>query len=137
SGRRRHTRFSRDWSSDVCSSDLAAASAAALTPSTTSAATSGTTVICSALSQRRPMGCTRSATSAPRAGSLYASDRPTTAPRARASRTRAALETLFFITASSLDRRRVFHQHAQVGLVFAQQQEHQVEQVLQRGLVQQ
>src|SRR5690606_40596584 len=23
SGRRRHTRFSRDWSSDVCSSDLA------------------------------------------------------------------------------------------------------------------
>src|SRR5690606_40556942 len=23
-GRRRHTRFSRDWSSDVCSSDLAA-----------------------------------------------------------------------------------------------------------------
>src|SRR5690606_40816538 len=27
SSRRRHTRFSRDWSSDVCSSDLAAASA--------------------------------------------------------------------------------------------------------------
>src|SRR5207302_6933681 len=25
SSRRRHTRFSRDWSSDVCSSDLAAA----------------------------------------------------------------------------------------------------------------
>src|SRR5690606_40500440 len=24
SGRRRHTRFSRDWSSDVCSSDLSA-----------------------------------------------------------------------------------------------------------------
>src|SRR5690606_40512735 len=24
SGRRRHTRFSRDWSSDVCASDLAA-----------------------------------------------------------------------------------------------------------------
>src|SRR5690606_41004331 len=27
SGRRRHTRFSRDWSSDVCSSDLYAARA--------------------------------------------------------------------------------------------------------------
>src|SRR5690606_40344800 len=27
SSRRRHTRFSRDWSSDVCSSDLAAAGA--------------------------------------------------------------------------------------------------------------
>src|SRR5690606_40346664 len=28
SSRRRHTRFSRDWSSDVCSSDLAESSAA-------------------------------------------------------------------------------------------------------------
>src|SRR5690606_40669654 len=28
SSRRRHTRFSRDWSSDVCSSDLAAFAAA-------------------------------------------------------------------------------------------------------------
>src|SRR5690606_40211747 len=28
SSRRRHTRFSRDWSSDVCSSDLAASSSA-------------------------------------------------------------------------------------------------------------
>src|SRR5207302_4871874 len=28
SSRRRHTRFSRDWSSDVCSSDLASAAAA-------------------------------------------------------------------------------------------------------------
>src|SRR5690606_40938030 len=30
SSRRRHTRFSRDWSSDVCSSDLAATVRAAL-----------------------------------------------------------------------------------------------------------
>src|SRR5690606_40973163 len=30
SSRRRHTRFSRDWSSDVCSSDLRASAAAAL-----------------------------------------------------------------------------------------------------------
>src|SRR5690606_13628421 len=30
SSRRRHTRFSRDWSSDVCSSDLAVAAALAL-----------------------------------------------------------------------------------------------------------
>src|SRR5690606_40851229 len=29
SSRRRHTRFSRDWSSDVCSSDLIGAAAAA------------------------------------------------------------------------------------------------------------
>src|SRR5690606_40187862 len=29
---RRHTRFSRDWSSDVCSSDLAPASAPKATP---------------------------------------------------------------------------------------------------------
>src|SRR5690606_40293582 len=29
SSRRRHTRFSRDWSSDVCSSDLAAKAAGA------------------------------------------------------------------------------------------------------------
>src|SRR5690606_41056390 len=29
SSRRRHTRFSRDWSSDVCSSDLVAVGAAA------------------------------------------------------------------------------------------------------------
>src|SRR5690606_40465566 len=38
SSRRRHTRFSRDWSSDVCSSDLSAdrtseSSVATLTPS--------------------------------------------------------------------------------------------------------
>src|SRR5690606_23900548 len=32
SSRRRHTRFSRDWSSDVCSSDLAAFAAAAAGP---------------------------------------------------------------------------------------------------------
>src|SRR5690606_40928276 len=30
SSRRRHTRFSRDWSSDVCSSDLSAAAQAEL-----------------------------------------------------------------------------------------------------------
>src|SRR5690606_11657249 len=32
SSRRRHTRFSRDWSSDVCSSDLGPASEAVLQP---------------------------------------------------------------------------------------------------------
>ena len=40
----------------------AAASLAALTPTTTSANTSGTTVICRALSQRRPRGWIQSAT---------------------------------------------------------------------------
>src|SRR5690606_39976423 len=33
SSRRRHTRFSRDWSSDVCSSDLADASSGSFTKS--------------------------------------------------------------------------------------------------------
>src|SRR2546429_4300343 len=33
SSRRRHTRCSRDWSSDVCSSDLASAGARVVTPS--------------------------------------------------------------------------------------------------------
>src|SRR5690606_40280708 len=32
SSRRRHTRFSRDWSSDVCSSDLAAAESSGPSP---------------------------------------------------------------------------------------------------------
>src|SRR5690606_39287225 len=32
SSRRRHTRFSRDWSSDVCSSDLAATARPAANP---------------------------------------------------------------------------------------------------------
>src|SRR5690606_40530525 len=36
--RRRHTRFSRDWSSDVCSSDLAVLGAPALAPSVAAAA---------------------------------------------------------------------------------------------------
>src|SRR5690606_40371155 len=34
SSRRRHTRFSRDWSSDVCSSDLATPKAPAFCPAT-------------------------------------------------------------------------------------------------------
>src|SRR5690606_39595277 len=34
SSRRRHTRFSRDWSSDVCSSDLADTTGATLQPLT-------------------------------------------------------------------------------------------------------
>src|SRR5690606_39586264 len=34
SSRRRHTRFSRDWSSDVCSSDLAAGAQRGLLPET-------------------------------------------------------------------------------------------------------
>src|SRR5690606_166545 len=111
----------------------AAASVAALTPSTTSAATSGTTVICRALSHSRPMGCTRSAVRAARAGSLYASARPTTAPKASAIRTRAALEIRGrLIPASSLDRRCIGHQHAQVRLVLAEQQEHDIQQMLQR-----
>src|SRR5690606_39678907 len=38
SSRRRHTRFSRDWSSDVCSSDLSPAAWDSAIPSTVSAA---------------------------------------------------------------------------------------------------
>src|SRR5690606_39291257 len=38
SSRRRHTRFSRDWSSDVCSSDLAASPAQRCSPRSPTAA---------------------------------------------------------------------------------------------------
>src|SRR5690606_14433450 len=119
----------------------AAASAAEVTPSTTSAATSGTTVICRALSQSRPTGWARSAARAPSAGSVQARTRPALAPRMRAMRTRAALDRRGKGRSPgarrSLDGSRILHQHAQVGLVFAKEQEHQVEQVLQGGLVEQ
>src|SRR5690606_40751158 len=45
SSRRRHTRFSRDWSSDVCSSDLSAAQPVVLVGDFNSAADGSGTVV--------------------------------------------------------------------------------------------
>jgi hypothetical protein len=66
----------------------AAASLAALTPTTTRANTSGTTVICSALSQSRPIGCTTSADDDASIGSNQASSNPLIAPATRPARMR-------------------------------------------------
>ncbi len=71
---------------------VAAASAAVLTPTITNASTSGTTVICSALSQSLPKGCTASATRVAWTGSNAASSRPTAAPSSRAISTRAGVD---------------------------------------------
>src|SRR3546814_16794131 len=51
-----------------------------------SASTSGTTVICNALSQSLPNGCTMSATCTPVGGSSQASSRPMMEPAARPGR---------------------------------------------------
>jgi hypothetical protein len=66
----------------------AAASLAVLTPTMTSASTSGTTVICSALSQSLPTGCATSAMRTASAGSDHARTSPIRAPRPSPVRTR-------------------------------------------------
>ena len=70
----------------------AAASLAALTPTTTRASTSGTTVICRALSQSRPIGWAIRAARSAHCGSNQASSNPTSAPEARPVRIRAVMD---------------------------------------------
>jgi hypothetical protein len=71
-----------------------AASLVEATPSTTSATTRGTTVICSALSHRSPMGCATLATSSAMAGSQAVSTSPSAAPPSRPANTRAVGDTI-------------------------------------------
>jgi hypothetical protein len=70
----------------------AAASLAEVTPITTSDTTSGTTVICKALSQSRPIGCMNAAAVSAVAGEIATRTRPATAPAIRASRTRVVID---------------------------------------------
>src|SRR5690606_37067746 len=132
-----------------------AASLAVFTPTITSASTSGTTVICSALSHSLPNGCTMSATRTPSAGSSQASSRPSRAPETRPVRIREVALMASFPSRCGRGRSGVrssgssgFEQRLdplQVGqqprealvVAFAQHHEQAVQQVLQGRVVEQ